>query len=213
MRLAALWLAAALAGVCAATVKEVRDHPQQARLEHLLAEVLPKTKYPHKHYWVRVADPGKDRIGLAVLPQRHIYIAQPIVEQADDAMLRALIAHAVSHHRLHHYTQRDLADTGQKVAFKTGGQFVPGLSNAGHVGGPVSESLMGPPHEASGDRKTRIYLQRMGAPEEDFPRALEFLADRDYAERIGRTTSRPNTLRSRAARARKLMRHHASSAQ
>lgn len=202
-RLGALLLAAAIGGGCAATVKEVRHHPQQARLERLLAEVLPKTRYPYKHYWVRVADPSKDRVGLAVLPQRHIYIAQSIVDEADDAQLRALIVHAVSHHRLHHYTQRGMANMAQKAAFKAGGQFVPGLSNAGHVGGPVLEYMMGPTHESRADRKTLIYMHRMGVPAEDYARALELLADRDLAERIGIMTSRPAKLKRRAAKIRR----------
>ncbi len=202
MRLAPLLLIAALTGGCA-TVKEIHDHPQQARLEKLVAEVAPHTKYPYKHYWMRVADPGKDHIGLAILPQRHIYIAEPLMTTLDDAMLRALIVHAVAHHRLHHYTERDLANTAQKSAFKAGGQFVPGLSNAGHIGGPITESLMGPPQEAGADRKTLVYLHRMGVPLEDFPRALEALADQGYAERIGLTTSRANKLRSRAAKSRR----------
>jgi len=208
--LAALLLAAVIVGGCAATAKELRRHPQQVRLERLLADVLPETKYPHKHYWVRVADPGKDRIGLAVLPQRHIYIAQSIADEADDALLRALIVHAVAHHRLHHYTQRGLADTAQQAAFKAGGQFVPGLSNAGRLGGPVAEYLMGPVHESRADRKTLVYLQRMGVPEADYARALELLADQGYAERIGRITSRAQSLRRRAAKVRRRTVDHAT---
>lgn len=200
---AALLLTASLIGGCAATTKEIHNHPQQARLERLLAEALPKTKYPNKHYWVRVADPSKDRIGLAVLPQRHIYIAQSIVDEASDAQLRALIVHAVSHHRLHHFNQRGFANVLQKAAFKAGGQFVPGLSNAGHVGGPATEYLMGPTHESRADRKTLVYLQRMGVPVEDYALALELLADRNLAERIGRITSREKALKRRAARVRR----------
>jgi hypothetical protein len=198
-----LLLAAALGAGCAATVKEIRRHPQQERLERLLSEVLPHTKYPDKHYWVRVADPSKDRIGLTVLPQRHIYLAESLVGEADDATLRALIVHAVAHHRLHHYNQRSIVGAAQRAAFKVGGSFVPGLSHGHHIGAPASEFLISPRQEASADAKTAVYLQRMGGSEADFARALDLLAERDLRERIGRTTSGGQTLRNRAARARK----------
>lgn len=202
VRIAGALMAIALSAGCAATVKELRHHPQQARLQHFLEELLPHTEHPEKHYWVRVADPSADRIGLAVLAQRHIYLAQPLMEHGDDAILRALIAHAVAHHRLHHYTQRGIATTVQQAAFKVGGAFVPGLSHAHHVGGPLTERLISPKQESSADDRTIEYLQRMGQPAEDFARALEWMAERDFAERIGHTTSRGNTLMSRAARVR-----------
>ncbi len=202
-RVGGLLLAALLGTGCAATVKELRRHPQQARLEQLLDTVLPHTNHPDKHYWVRVADPSKDRIGLAVLPQRHIYLAEPLVAAADDAILRALIAHAVAHHRLHHFTQRSVLNVMQRGAFKAGGVFVPGLGHGHHIGGPVSELLLGPRQEPSADDKTAEYLRRAGYSEEDFARALELLAEQDLAERIGRTASRNDTLKHRAARVRR----------
>jgi hypothetical protein len=212
MRRAAGVAAALVAAGCAATVREVHRHPQQDRLERLLAEVPPHTKYPDKHYWVRAADPSKDRIGLAVLPQRHVYLAQALVEEADDGVLRALIVHAVAHHRLHHYTERNVMVGAQQAAFKAGGQFVPGLSKAHYIGGPVIEYAMGPPQERGADRKTLVYLKRMGAPAEDYARALELLAARDLAERIGRTTIRGKRLRARAARVRKIAARQARTA-
>ena len=198
-----LLLAALLGTGCAATVKEIRRHPQQARLEQLLDTVLPHTNSTDKHYWVRVADPSQDRIGLAVLPQRHIYLAEPLVEATDDAILRALIAHAVAHHRLHHYTQRSVLNVMQQAAFKAGGAFIPGLSHGHYIGEPVSELLLGPRQESSADDKTAEYLRRAGCPEEDFARALEFLAEQGFAERIGRTASRGGQLTRRAARVRR----------
>jgi Zn-dependent protease with chaperone function len=198
----AMFVLASGAG-CAAPFIEIRHHPQQARLERLLQEVLPHTKYPEKHYWVRVASPSKGKVGLAVFAQRHIYLAEPLVDTADDAILRALIAHAVAHHRLHHYNQRGAAGFLQQAAFKAGGAFVPGLSNAHHVGGPVTEQLLGPRQEASADHKTVEYLRRMSYPAEDFARALETLVEQDLAERVGHTSSRGRTLTSRAARVRR----------
>ena len=196
-------LATLLTAGCMAAVPEIRRHPEQARLERLLADVLPHTDHSDKHYWVRVAEPSKDQIGLAVLPQRHIYLAQPLVEAADDAVLRALIAHGVAHHRLHHYNQRGVVNVMQRAAFKAGGVFVPGLSHAHHIGGPISEFLVGPKQESSADAQTLEYLEQMGAPAEDFARGLELMAEHGWAERIGHTTSRGDTLRHRAARARK----------
>lgn len=201
-RIAEALMAIALSAGCAATVKELRHHPQQSRLQRLLEEILPHTEHPEKHYWVRAADPSADRIGLAVLAQRHIYLAQPLIEDADDAILRALIAHAVAHHRLHHYTQRGIATTLQQGAFKAGGVFVPGLSHAHHVGGPLTERLISPRQESSADDRAIEYLQRMGYSAEDFARALEWMAERDFAERIGHTTSRGKTLTGRAVRVR-----------
>ncbi len=207
-RAGAALLAACLTAGCAAAVPEIRRHAEQPRLERLLAEVLPHTDHPEKHYWVRVCDPSKDKIGLAVLPQRHIYVAEPLVAVADDAVLRALIAHAVAHHRLHHYNKRGAVELMQRAAFKAGGVFVPGLSHAHYVGGPVSEKLVGPGQESSADDQTLEYLSAMGAPADDFARALELMADRGYAERIGSTASRDQNLRKRAERARKRSAKH-----
>lgn len=195
-------LAAAICG-CAAPMREIRKHPQQARLEKLLEEVLPHTKYPDKHYWIRVAETNKDAVGLGVLAQRHIYLAEPLVSEADDAILRALIVHAVAHHRLHHYNYRNITNLMQRAAFKAGGSFVPGLSNGHYVGGPITERLIGPRQEASADRKTLEYLKRMGHPAEDFAGVLDFLAERNYSERLGGTPSKPASLKKRAARIRK----------
>jgi hypothetical protein len=210
LRLALTAVAILSTAGCAATVKEIRRHPQQARLERLLAEVLPHTNFPDKHYWVRVADPSKDKIGLAVLPQRHIYLAEAVVAEADDGILRALIAHGIAHHRLHHYSQRNIAVTAQQAAFKAGGQFVPGLSKAHYIGGPAIEFLVSPKQEADADRKTALYLRQMGAPEDDYARALEFLADHGLGERMGSRSNRAKNLRSRAAHARKRAASHAA---
>lgn len=92
---------------------------------------------------------------VALFAQRHIYLAEPLVETADDAILRALIVHAVAHYRLHHYNQRGATGFLQQAAFKAGGSLVPGLSHAHYVGGPVTEQLLGPrpdAHEPHGPR-------------------------------------------------------------
>jgi hypothetical protein len=200
------WVSLALAVLvcgCAPSMREIRKHPQQARLEALLTEVLPHTRYPDKHYWIRVAEVPKGKEGLGSYAQRHIYLAESVVKEADDDILRALIVHGVAHHRMHHFNQRGMAGFVQQAAFKAGGQFVPGLSNAHHIGGPVTEQLIGPRQEGGADRKTLEYLEEMGRPPEDFARALEFLAERNLAERVGGTASSPAGLKSRAQRIRK----------
>ena len=106
-------LAGFLLSGCAAGGKEIRHHPKQTRLERILASVLPHTKYPDRQYWVRVAESAEHPVGLAVMQQRHIYLSESLIEQADDAVLTALVVHGVAHHRLHHLTKRSVLNTTQ----------------------------------------------------------------------------------------------------
>lgn len=189
-----------LAG-CAASVQERYRHPQQERLERLLAAILPHTEYPSKHYWVRVSQPDKHRIGLTVLPNRHVYLSSALLEQADDAVVTALLAHGVAHHRLHHFTKRGAVHLLQRSAFKVGGFFVPGLGYGHHLGDPIAEGAFSAGHEAGADTKAMEYLRAMGRDPADLAHALEFLLAHGYGERVGRLVSSGNALEARAARA------------
>lgn len=201
MRPAVWWLvgmAAWLSG-CAASVKEVRHHPQQERLERLLAEILPHTEYPEKHYWVRAAEPTKHRIGLTVLPHRHIYLSTELLDAADDDLVRALLAHGVAHHRLHHYTRRGGVRILSRLAFKMGGFFVPGLSHGHYAGDPIAEAAFSAGQEQEADKKTVEYLTRMGRSAQDLIQALEFLEAHGYAERVGRLVIPPHRFALRSS--------------
>lgn len=193
MRRAVALLALSLGlGGCAASVKEVRHHPQQERIERLLAEILPHTRYPEKHYWVRAAEPTRRRIGLTILPHRHIYLSTDLLDQADDELVRALLAHGVAHHRLHHHTRRGGARILSRLVFKVGGFFVPGLSHGHHAGDPIVEAAFSAGQEQEADKKTVEYLTRMGRSSHDLIQALEFLEAHGYAERVGRLVTPPH---------------------
>ena len=197
----AWWLGAVLIGLsgCAASVTELRHHPQQERLERLLAEILPHTKYPEKHYWVRAAEPTKRRIGLTVLPHRHVYLSADVLDQADDEIVRALLAHGVAHHRLHHHTRRGGARILSRLAFKVGGFFVPGLGYGHYAGDPIAEAAFSAGQEQEADKKTVEYLTRMGRSARDLIQALEFLEAHGYAERVGRLVIPPHRFALRSS--------------
>lgn len=182
---------------CGTTLKEIRHHPQQARLEQILATILPQTKHPERHYWIRVAEPTEHPIGLAVLPQRHIYVCASLMDEADEAILTALVAHGVAHHQLRHHRHRGVLLAIQQIAFKVGGFFVPGLSQGHYVGGPLAEVALSAGQEPKADAQTVTYLTRMGYAAEDLRRALEFLVEHEYAERVGRVTLRGRELTNR----------------
>lgn len=182
---AAASVAVALSG-CAASVTELRHHSQQERLERLLAEILPHTKYVQKHYWVRVSEPMKQRVGLTVLPHRHIYLSADLLDEADDRIVTALLAHGVAHHRLHHHTRRGAARVLSQAAFKVGGFFVPGLGHGHHVGDPIAEAAFSAGQEQAADKKAAAYLTRMGRTTQDLADALAFLKDAGYGECVGR---------------------------
>lgn len=188
MKSSVWWLVGLVVGLsgCAASVNEVRHRPQEERLERLLAEILPHTKHPEKHYWVRVAEPTKHRIGLTVLPHRHIYLSAELLDQVDDDIVRALLAHGVAHHRLHHYTRRGGIRLLSQAAFKVGGFFVPGLSHGHHLADPIAEATFSIGQEQEADKKAALYLTRMGRSAQDLIQALEFLMAHGYAERVGR---------------------------
>ena len=184
---------------CGTTVKELRRHPQQARLEEVLAVALPYTKYPDLHYWIRVTESTKTSIGLAVLPQRHIYLSESLIDQADEKMITALVVHGIAHHRLHHDTQRSALNVVQRAAFKAGGFFVPGLSQGYRVGGPLMEVALSAGQEPAADAKTVEYLKEMGRSEGDLLAALEFLVTHGYTEQVGRITLRREDFTNRIA--------------
>ena len=182
----AIGLSASGLSGCATGLKELPYHPQQERLERTLVSVLPVTQHPDLHYWPRVCEPGKASVGLAVLPQRHIYLATSLIDQADDAVLTALIAHGVAHHQLHHAGQRTAVSWLEQAAFKAGGFFVPGLSYGYYIGGPITEVVLNAGQESQADAQTVAYLTRMGRSSQDLLRALEFLVAHGYSERVGR---------------------------
>ena len=192
-------LTALLISGCASTVKEIRHHPQQERLERILSTVLPYTDHPDIHYWVRVSEASKHPVGLAVLPQRHVYLTEPLVQQADDAILTALVAHGVAHHRLHHYAQRNAINVVQRAAFKAGGFFVPGLSQGHYLGGPLIEVALSAGQEPAADEKTVEYLKDMGRSEQDLLEALKFLVAHGYTEQVGGITLQREDFANRIA--------------
>lgn len=170
---------------CAASVTEIRHHPQQDRLARIVEAVRPHTSHPEVHYWVRASHSPKQPIGLAVFPQRHVYVDESLIKEADDAILTALVVHGVAHHRLHHGGQRMMINLVQRGAFKAGGFFVPGLSHGHRLGGPLIEVMLNAGQEPQADEKTVEYLTEMGRSGQDWRRALEFLAEHGYAERVG----------------------------
>jgi len=179
------WLTALLISGCASTVKEIRRHPQQERLDRILAAVLPHTSDPTIHYWLRVSEASSHPVGLAALPQRHVYLAEPLVQEADEAILAALVAHGVAHHRLHHYAQRNAINVVQRGAFKAGGFFVPGLGHGHYLGGPLLEVALSAGQEPQADAKTVAYLRGMGYAQDDLLHALEWLETNGYSELVG----------------------------
>ena len=188
---------------CGTTMKEMHHHPQQTRLQGILATILPHTKYPEKHYWVRVSAPLKKHpAGLAIMGQRHIYVSEPIVKETDDVILTALIAHGVAHYRLHHHGRRSIINFLQRLAFKAGGFFVPGLSQGYRIGGPLAEVVLSTGQEPSADRKTVTYLTAMGSSAQDLRRALEFLVEHGYTERVGNIVIRDREFTNRINRLR-----------
>ena len=193
---------------CASTVKEIRHHPQQERLDRLLAAVVPHTSDPTIHYWLRVSEAATHPVGLAVLPQRHVYLAEPLVQQAGDAILTALVAHGVAHHRLHHYAQRNAIHFVQRSAFKAGGFFVPGLSHGHYLGGPLLEVALSAGQEPAADAKTVEYLNAMGRSGHDLLDALEWLVTQGYTEHVGHITLQREDFANRIA---SLRRHLATS--
>ena len=196
-------VAVGLLSGCGTTMQEVHHHPEQGRLEGLLAAILPHTKYPEQHYWVRVsATLKKHPAGLAIMGQRHIYVSESIVKEADDAILTALIAHGVAHYRLHHHGRRSIVDFFQRLVFKAGGVFVPGLSQGYRIGGPLVEVALSAGQEPSADRKTVTYLTAMGYSAQDLRRALEFLVEHGYTEHVGNIVIRDREFTNRINRLR-----------
>jgi len=195
---------------CATSLQEIQHHPQEERLERLLAQILPHTEHPEKHYWVRVSEPTTHQIGLTVLPHRHVYLSASLLEEADDVVVLALLAHGVAHHRLHHYTKRGALRTLQRAAFKAGGFFVPGLGHGHYVGDPLTEVVLSAGQEPSADSKTVTYLIAIGHSEQALIRALEFMMEHGYAERVGRIVTPSKDFASRIARLRRANAHSSS---
>jgi len=183
---AALAVCLLISGCSGASIHEVARDPQQDRMERLLIEILPYTNAPHKHYWVRVAEPTKHRVGLTVLHHRHIYLAKDLLEAADDGIVRALLANGVAHHRLKHHTTGDVRSMTQRAAFKVGGFFVPGLSHGYRITNPLGEAALRAGQERGADKQAVEYLMAAGYSKDDLIRAFQFMVDHDYAKRIGR---------------------------
>lgn len=197
--LAAL-LAAGMSG-CAKLVREIPRHAKQERLERLLGLLKPYTSRPEAHYWIRVSEPAEHPIALAVLYQRHIYIAETLMER-DDGFLSALVAHGMAHHRLHHHGKRDVLTVIQKAAFKVGGFFVPGLSHGWRLTDPLAQVAAGAKQEQAADDKTIKYLDEAGYSGRQWLNVLEFMVEQDYGERVGRIGYRDRQLTNRIERLR-----------
>ena len=192
-----------LAAGCSAGIREIYKQPQETRLEAVRDRLAPITSEPDAHYWVRVCEPSKQNVGLAVLFQRHIYIAQPIAELPDDKMLTALVAHGIAHHRLHHLGQRSGVLTLQNVVFKVGGNFVPGLGYGKYATEPLSEVAMGSWQEMAADAKTVEYLKEFGYTGKEWLDALVYLQEHGYAERVSQLVMRGSDFTGRIAKLKK----------
>ena len=191
-----------LAG-CGTGISEIYRHPNEPRLEAIRNRLAPVKSDPEAHYWVRVCDPTKQKVGLAVLFQRHIYIAQPIAKQADEKILTALVAHGMAHHRLHHLGKRSGVLTLQSVAFKIGGNFVPGLGYGKYATEPLSEVAMGSWQEMAADAKTVEYLKEIGYTGKEWLDALIYLQDQGYSERVSQLVMRGSDFTGRIAKLKK----------
>ena len=168
-----------------ATIKTVRAHPQQDRLERLLAALQPHTQHPEAKTWVRILQPTKRQVDLWILQQRHIYLSEALVIHADDAVLTALLAHGIAHHDLAHHTRRGVVRGVQYVGFLIGGLFVPGLGLGWPVADQAMEGVMSAGQEFAADARTVMYLNALGSSIDDYAHALQFLATHAYSERTG----------------------------
>ena len=170
---------------CATAIRTIRAHPQQDRLERLLATIQPHTGHPEAYTWVRILQPTKRHVDLWVFRQRHIYLSEALVNEADDVILTALLAHGIAHHDLAHHTKRGIMRSVQYVAFLIGGAFVPGLGFGWYVADPVMEGVMSAGQEFSADAKAVTYLEKLGYSVDEYVKALEFLTSHQYVERTG----------------------------
>ena len=119
-------------------------------------------------------------------------------------LLTALVTHGLAHHRLHHHVKRTVLTSFQRLAFKAGGFFVPGLGYGKYIGDPLAEVAMSAGQEPHADDRTIELLTSMGYTAQDFIRAIEFLVAHDYAERVGGITIREREFTNRLARLRTL---------
>jgi len=186
---------------CAKSVREIPRHAQQERLERLVNALKPHTSDPEVFYWIRVAEPMENPIGLAVLYQRHIYIAESLLKQ-DDAFLTGLIAHGMAHHLLHHQGKREILKVFQKAAFKVGGFFIPGLSHGWRVTDPLAQVAASTGQERMADDSTVEFLTQAGFPDRLWLDVLESIDEQGYGERVGSIGYRGKQLTNRIERMR-----------
>lgn len=168
-----------------ASIQVVQHHPQQRRLEHLLARLSPHTANPQTHYWVRVLQPTDNSADLWILHDGHFYFSESLANQADDKIITALLAHGVAHYELHHHTKRGLVQSFGILASAVGGFFVPGLQAASLATTPATEGLMSAGQEFTADARTLTYLNSLGYSIDDYADALQFLVAHAYTERTG----------------------------
>jgi len=198
-------VAFSLAALClagCATIRTVRDHPAQARLDRLAALVMRQTGHPNERCWVRALD-SKPFADLLVLQQRHVYLSEAVLAAADDRILGALLGHAVAHHELRHHGKRNIIQLVQYVAFQVAGAFVPGLGLGTFLVYPVVEQTVTLGQEFSADVKTMEILKPLEYSDEEYFSILEFLRAHHMTERVGGVFTKQEGFTSRIAALRK----------
>jgi Zn-dependent protease with chaperone function len=132
-----------------------------------------------------VLRPKNDSPDLWILHDGHLYFSESLVNQADDKVLTALLAHGVAHYELRHHTKREVARGLGMMASAVGGVFLPGLQAAALVTDPAMERLMSAGQEFIADTRAVTYLNPLGHSIDNYVRALQFLAAHAQTERTG----------------------------
>jgi putative metalloprotease len=143
------------------------DAAQAQRLQSVMIPLIKGMNHPLPLDRVRVGIADDDQINAASAGGAQFIVTRGLLEKANDAQLRGVLAHELAHEDLGHVAKTKRIGTGVSIGIALLDQIFPGSSAITPLAGKLIVNRYTQKEEYAADRHGADILQRVG-----YPRAL-----------------------------------------
>jgi len=169
------------------------DAGQARRLQQVMVPLIKAMNRPLALDSVRVALADDDHINAANAGSGQFVVTRGLLERADDAHLRGVLAHELAHEDLGHVAKARTLGTGLNVGIALLDQVFPGSSAITPLAGKLILNRYTQTEEYAADRHGAEILQRAGYPRALMADTLAWLMQAEGGGSGGFFTTHPAT--------------------
>jgi Zn-dependent protease with chaperone function len=153
-----------------------RVNPKDAeRLERVMVPLLRATSKQRNLKEVRVGIIADKNINAANAGGGEFYVTTGLLEKADDAQLRGVLAHEIAHDDLGHVAKAQILGVGLNIGVVLLEQLIPGSSAVTPIAGTLVARKHSRSEELAADRHAVEILRRAGHSKEVLINALAWV--------------------------------------